>query len=136
MALDDFFTWSEAVKVFLDAGLSESTLRRRVNEGAIKAILPEGRQRGRLYPRDQVLAALPQQVAKKPVETELPGATDWVRESDLPNLLKLDYEMYGIANTVDISITHAWWEKNPYMCRILFDKNNRVQSVLTNWIET
>ncbi len=125
MSQEDFFTWSEAVKAFVDAGLSESTLRRRVNEGAISAILPEGRVRGKLYPKAQVLAALPRKAAKKITETDIPGATDWVQERDLPNLLKLDYEMYGIENTVDISITHAWWQKNPYMCRILFDKNDR-----------
>lgn len=124
MSREDFFTWNEAVKAFIDAGLSESTLRRRVNEGAIETILPEGRQRGRLYPKAQVLAALPQ-IAKKPLETNILGATDWVQERDLPNLLKLDYQLYGIEYTVDISITHAWWKKNPYMCRILFDRNNR-----------
>lgn len=120
-----FFTWSEAVKVFIDAGLSESTLRRRVNEGAITATLPVGRQRGRLYPKAQVVAALPQKASKQTIEADISSATDWVREYDLPSLLKLDYEMYGIEATVDISITYAWWQKNPFMCRILFDKNNR-----------
>jgi len=81
---EDFFTWSEAVKAFVDAGLSESTLRRRVNEGAISAILPEGRVRGKLYPKAQVLAALPRKAAKKITETDIPGATDWVQERDLP----------------------------------------------------
>ena len=131
MSQEELLSWNETVKIFIDAGWSESTLRRRVKDGIIKPILPEGRQRGSLYPKDQVLAALGNRRAtgkgeiEKPTKTDIPGETDWVCESDLPYLLALDYEMYGVANTVDISITHAWWEKNPYMCRILFDKNNR-----------
>lgn len=54
-----------------------------------------------------------------------PAATDWARDSDLPYMLAYDYEMYGVENTVDISITHRWWQKNPYMARLLFDANDR-----------
>jgi len=34
-------------------------------------------------------------------------------------------EMFGIDEAVDLSITHAWWKKNPYMCRVLFNAANR-----------
>lgn len=129
MTQRDFFTWNEAVKAFVDAGLSESTLRRRVNEGVIEAILPEGRQRGRLYLKAQVLAALPSKVKKTIVEDAIKemraGQTDWAKSSDLPYMLAYDYELYGPENTVDVSITHAWWKKNPFMARILFDAEDR-----------
>ncbi|HLZ57134.1 MAG TPA: hypothetical protein VKR06_09320 [Ktedonosporobacter sp.] len=26
---------------------------------------------------------------------------------------------------MDLSITHTWWKKNPYMCRVLYDANDR-----------
>lgn len=125
MARKDLLTWHEAVKVFIDAGQSESTLRRRVNAGIIQGILPEGRKRGKRYPKDQVFAAAKHESKSSEITSEPVGITDWVQESDLPYLLALDYQMYGIENTVDISITNTWWKKNPYMCRILFNKNDR-----------
>jgi hypothetical protein len=128
MRRKDLITSREAVKLFVDANLSEATFRRRVREKVIKPELEEGRERGALYPRDQVLAAISRSRGKKVLRQKAQGssgATDWVQASDLPYLLALDYEMYGIENTVDISITHAWWIKNPYICRILFDKKDR-----------
>jgi hypothetical protein len=128
MRKKDLITSREAVKLFVEADLSEATFRRRVREKIIQPELEEGRQRGALYPRDQVLAAISQSTGRKAPRQEIQeslGATDWVQADDLPYLLALDYEMYGIESTVDISITHAWWIKNPYMCRILFDKKDR-----------
>src|SRR5579872_1916916 len=60
----DLMTSQEAKQAFLRAGLSEATFHRRVNAGQIKGILPEGRQRGALYPREQVLAALGKNIKK------------------------------------------------------------------------
>lgn len=53
------------------------------------------------------------------------GETDWVKLSDLPYTLALDYEMYGIEESVDLSITHHWVEKNPFISRILYNVKNR-----------
>ncbi|HVB22535.1 MAG TPA: hypothetical protein VNG51_11355 [Ktedonobacteraceae bacterium] len=53
------------------------------------------------------------------------AATDWIRESDLPFVWALDIELYGIENSVSPTTTWTWWRKNPYACRILFNKNNR-----------
>lgn len=121
-----FMTAQEAVRAFINAGLSESTFRRWVRKGVITKQMPEGRQRGALYLRSEVLQAVAQEKAS-PVREEIidEGETDWVCSHDLPYLQALDYELYGPENTVPISITHAWWEKNPRMCRILFDKKNR-----------
>ncbi len=62
------------------------------------------------------------QTIQQPTEK---AATDWIRVSDLPYVLALDYEVYGPDNAVDTSITRTWWEKNPRACRIMFDANNR-----------
>src|SRR5437879_5639408 len=125
MPQKEFLTWHEAVKIFIDAGRSESTLRRRVHAGIIQAVLPEGRSRGKRYPKDQVLAAVQSEGRPSLIESGDVGVTDWVQESDLPYLLALDYQMYGIESAVDISITSTWWRKNPYACRILFSKADR-----------
>ncbi len=53
------------------------------------------------------------------------GATDWIKESDLPYVFALDYEVYGLDATVSPLITRTWWQKNPFACRILFDQENR-----------
>lgn len=55
------------------------------------------------------------------------GATDWIQSSDLPYVLALDYEMYGLHDVIDMAITSKWWAKNPYQCRILFDKSDRTK---------
>jgi hypothetical protein len=128
MAVKEFITAPEAIKLFIDAGLSESTFYRKVREGDIQKELPAGRQRGALYLRSTIENIVQREGATsaetKKRETHI-GATDWVQSSDLPYLLALDYEMYGPENVVDISITRGWWEKNPYMCRILFDTKDR-----------
>src|SRR5258708_13138449 len=60
----DLMTSQEAKQAFLQAGLSEATFHRRVNAGQIESILPEGRQRGAFYPREQVLAAIDKKTKK------------------------------------------------------------------------
>lgn len=128
MASDNLLEYPEAVKLFMDAGLSETTFRRKVKENAIKKNLPEGRVRGALYSaRDvyKVIGDLKKGKNQEYTSEEAGGETDWIQEKDLPYILAYDIEMYGIENTVDTSITYAWWKKNPYMCRILYDKNDR-----------
>jgi hypothetical protein len=124
----DFYTSAEAIQRFITAGISESTFYRKVREGAIQKVLPEGRQRGAYYPKSVIEEIISREGSNRTEENiteENIGETDWVQSSDLPYLLALDYEMYGPENTVDVSITRTWWEKNPYMCRILFDAKNR-----------
>lgn len=133
-----YLKYAEAVKLFIQAGSSESTFRRKVKELPIRHQLPAGRSRGAEYLKEDVEKALEQARKEKPQEeqkietsleakeeSKIKGATDWAKSSDLPYMLAYDYEMYGVENTVDISITHKWWEKNPYMARLLFDANDR-----------
>jgi hypothetical protein len=58
--------YKDAVRLFIDAGYSDATFRRYVKEGAIKGELPSNRQRGALYPVEDVLAALSAQKQKSP----------------------------------------------------------------------
>ena len=129
MKTEEYYTSAEAVARFIEEGLSETTFRRRVKEGAVKGELPEGRVRGAFYPKVQVEEAIKQSRKKAEIESvakeESKSQTDWARSSDLPYILAYEYELYGPENAVDISITHAWWEKNPFIARILFDCNDR-----------
>lgn len=86
------------------------------------------KQRETLYNRDDILKIKEKRNQKGKTRSATPaltGATDWVQYDDLPYLQALDYRLYGPANTVPIDTTHAWWRKNPYMCRILFNEHDR-----------
>ncbi len=129
VSTSELLTWGEATRIYMDAGISVSTFRRRVDEGAIKGILGQKRRDTR-YPKGEVLAALSKEkkAVKKALQREAPaGSTDWVRDEDLLPLLKLDRERYG-EYTVDISVTQHWWRRNPSMCRILFNRDSREES--------
>lgn len=127
MQSKELLTSVEAIALFEKAGLSEATFYRKVrDEKVIDKILPKGRTRGARYPKEQVEKVIQIEGNLPPEKKEEPAAeTDWIQTNDLPYILAYDLEMYGIENTVDISITHAWWKKNPYMCRVLFDKKDR-----------
>ncbi len=61
---EEMLTAQEAIRAFMAAGLSEPTFRRRVRRGLIRGELPEGRQRGALYPSSQVYATIEGEKAK------------------------------------------------------------------------
>jgi len=141
------YTSHEAVTLFEAHGLSEATFFRWVKQGRIKKYPPpSGRLKGALYDKAQADALIQSSPIKnsrkrntthpsntrrsktrptKKVEHMEAAETDWIQESDLPYVFVLDAELYGLENTVSPLITKWWWEKNPYACRILFDKNNR-----------
>lgn len=129
MKTEEYYTSAEAVARFIEEGLSETTFRRRVKEGTVKGELPEGRLRGAFYPKAQVEDAIKQSRKKPEIDSaskeEGKSETDWAGSGDLPYLLAYNYELQGPENTVDISVTHTWWKKNPFMVRILFDSKDR-----------
>jgi hypothetical protein len=97
----------------------------------VRQQLPPGKKKGALYLRSDIEKLSPSRTkgqTKTKGEEQQPSitvATDWIREGDLPYVLALDFEMYGPEGTVDPKITYRWWQRNPYMCRILFDAQDR-----------
>jgi hypothetical protein len=118
----------EAVALFMQrTGLSERTFHRRAKK-YIRQKFPEGKSKGALYLRsdiEQLGTSKPRRRKQKEKQPSATVATDWTREEDLPYVLALDFEMYGPEGTVDPKITYRWWQKNPHMCRILFDAQDR-----------
>lgn len=133
---EDLLTASEALQ---ELRIPKTTFQRLVQAKKIPKETPFGRTEG-FYPKEfilmlashlkgqtsykQVLALLEQMTPREPEQL---GATDWIQSRDLPYVLALDYEMYGLSDVVDMSITSKWWEKNAYQCRILFDKADRTK---------
>lgn len=116
---ENLLTWSQAAKIFADAGLSEATLNRRIKDGILEPV--SGHRKSAKYPEQEVRNAIdPKVKQEKPV-----GVTDWVQLDDLQHLLKLDYQLYGEYLAVPATITQHWWKKNPTACRILFNEHDR-----------
>jgi hypothetical protein len=92
----------------------------------IEALVPVFAQRKSLSPRElraQVVQVRDRIVPRKPAAP--PAATDWIGFDDLPFVQHLDIEMYGAAATVEMAITWQWWQRNPKMCRILYNARDR-----------
>lgn len=130
--LEEMISAEEGINLYTEVGLSENTFYRHAREGKIRKSLPTDRQRGAFYNRDDVQKIVEYQKLRntkrlqaiRSVDEE-EGKTDWFKDIDLPYLLTLDYEMYGIEESLDLSISHGWWARNPYICRILYNVKNR-----------
>ena len=120
-----------AVQMYIDVGYTENTFFRHAREGKIRKELDEEKQRGARYNRQDIEEIIGKRRSKNKqrlaIRAQRDGGskTEWVEENDLPYLLALDVEMYGAEEAVDFSITRAWWKKNPYMCRVLYNAQNR-----------
>lgn len=122
----------EGIKLYTEVGLSENTFYRHAREGKIRKSLPGERERGALYNRSDVEKIVEYQKIKRAKQlkavratNEEASKTDWFTDIDLPYLLALDYQMYGIEESLDLSISYGWWTKNPYICRVLYNIKDR-----------
>jgi hypothetical protein len=124
---NEFYTASEAREKL--GGITAEELKRYTDAGKIEKLIPSYNKKKGFYKKSDVdRLAREARVLTKPRDENnktITGITDWARSHDLPYMLAYDYENYGPANTVDISITRTWFEKNPYMARILFNGNDR-----------
>lgn len=113
-------TSQEAKQAFLRAGLSEATFHRRVNAGQIESILPEGRQRGAMYPRDQVMVAISRTSRKhrgiKSASKVKPATFSKATVEDMPEIATL---LETFFSRVSVEKRAAWIERNPEVACIL-----------------
>lgn len=116
----DLMTSQEAKQAFLRAGLSEATFHRRVNAGQIESILPEGRQRGAMYPRGQVLAAIGSKIKKsrkkKSAINLKPTTFNKATIQDMPEIAAL---LETFFSRISIEKRAAWLERNSEIAYIL-----------------
>lgn len=126
--LKDLMTAQEARDAFKNAGLSPATFHRRVNEGMIESFLPQGRQRGAYYPRNQVLAAIGQRSAKKatkPSASRVKHTTStYATVEDMSEIALLLETLYGVKTSAKKRRT--WVERNPEIVHILVSEEHIV----------
>jgi len=123
---EEFISSPDALTLVREAGFSDTTFYRWASEGRIAKRLAGGRQRGAEYSKADILRLIHKRVVRNARKARGPqGATDWIRRADLPFVQSLDLELYGPERTVDMAITLRWWEKNPHMCRILYNAQDR-----------
>lgn len=119
-------TAQEARDAFKNAGLSPATFHRRVNEGMIESFLPQGRQRGALYPRNQVLAAIGQKSAKKFIRPNRlkTTTTTYATAEDMSEIALLLETLYGVK--VSAFKRRAWVQKNAEIVHVLWSEGHIV----------
>ena len=136
-----YMTAGEAARAL---GIPDSTFRHYVGLGLIPREIPQERSEG-FYLSELINALVPVFARRKSISPrELraqivqvrdtvtpskpappPADTDWIGFDDLPYVQHLDLEMYGAAAIVEMAITWQWWQRNQYMCRILFNASDR-----------
>jgi hypothetical protein len=124
---EEMITASQAINAFRDAGLSEPTFRRRVREGKIKGHLPEGRKRGALYPRSQVLTAIGEAASSEESNKSKryrlhrndlkPAMFINATPQDMPEMADLLESLFD--GRPNIERWSAWMERNPEIGYIL-----------------
>lgn len=128
-----YMKYAQAVKLFLDAGLSETTFRRKVQEFPIRNFLPEGRTRGVFYLEEDVYEAIEQsrrEVAPKEPIHGTPAIIDWLSPRDIPAILRLDQIVYDEIYLAEMEVYRKWSEKNPYLAMAAFDPKSDRQVML------
>ena len=113
-------TAKEATKAFRDAGLSENTFRKRVKDGLIERHIPEGRERGALYPKAQVLAAIEaagkkHKMMKRIIQLK-PATFSKATVQDMPEIAEL---LLTFFSKISIEKRAKWIERNPDIAYIL-----------------
>lgn len=115
----DYLTASEAIDVLK---IPASTFHRLVKENKIKKYYPTAVSKHGMY-NSREIARLRSKFKRETVPQEI-GETDWIKNSDMGSVYDLEYTVYG-SDTGDPNIIRKWYERNPHMCRILYNKSNR-----------
>lgn len=116
---NEYMSASEAIATLK---IPPATFYRMVKEGKIKKYYPTAASKHGEYDAHEI-ARLSSKFRREnqPLEE---GATDWIQSSDMGNMYDLEYTVYG-DETGNPSIIRKWYERNPHICRVLFNKADR-----------
>lgn len=130
--MEEVYSSGEARKIL---GVSTSTFKTYVDNGRIRKITPPGKTQGVYSKTDvdklakekepfrQIEKAIKRGKREKagPIKTDV----DWMKPSDLPAILKLDYVVYQEDIVGDIGLYVSWYRKNPKITLLSFERGNR-----------
>lgn len=114
-----YLTASEAIETLK---IPQSTFYRLVKEGKINKHFPSPISKHGMYDSQEI--ARMSNKFKSELEPKETGETDWIKSSDMGNMYDLEYAEYG-NETGNPSIIRKWYERNPYICRVLYNKSDR-----------
>jgi len=138
---DDAITANEARQLYTDAGLSVATFHRRVNAGLIESSMPEGRERGALYSRTQVLETIgDKKISRKPRKRKkqhpavqlAPSTFGQATIEDMPEMATF---LETFFHRISVPARTRWMEKNPEIAFILRSKGKIVGAAFLMPIE-
>lgn len=117
--MTDYLTASEAIEVLK---IPASTFYRLAKEGKIAKHYPTAVSKHGVYDAREI-ARLGSKLKRESTPQQV-GETDWIQSSDVGNMYDLEYTVYG-DETGNPSIVRKWYERNPYICRVLYNKEDR-----------
>ena len=123
--MENLLTASEAREML--GNMSSSTFKGYVDSKKIRKVVPPGKAQGKYVRGDVEKLARelsPFTSSRKRARDMEEGETDWIESSDMGNVYNLEYARYG-DETGDPSIIRKWYEHNPRMCRVLYNKSDR-----------
>lgn len=131
--MKDLYTSGEARELL---GISTSTFKIYVDSGRIRKVTPPGKKQGYYIKEDVDKLAKEREPFIHVEKSTRRGKTtktlgiiktdvDWMKPSDLPAILKLDYVVYQENIVGDIGLYISWYKKNPKITLLSFEHGNR-----------
>jgi hypothetical protein len=103
----ELITAGQAEEIFVRNGLSKATFRRRVDSGKIEKIVSDGKTRGALYPKQQVL-----NVARgKKLHSFAPVVSQQATPDNMSSIAPVIEKLFGVYPDVDR--WKSWMQANP-----------------------
>ena len=115
----EYLSASEAMEILK---MPPATFHRLANSGKITKHYPKPFSKHAEYDAKEI--ARLKSKFRRETEPEEKGETDWIKSSDMGNMYNLEYATYG-DETGNPSIIRKWYERNPQICRILYNKADR-----------
>lgn len=116
---EKYLSASEAIEAL---EISAPTFYRFVKNGKIKKYYPTTMSKHGMYDPKEI-ARLGSKIRSEQ-ETQEVGETDWIHSADIGHMYNLEYAAYG-DQTGSPLVVRKWYERNPYICRILYNKADR-----------
>jgi hypothetical protein len=114
-----YLSASEAIEILK---MPPATFYRLAKEGKIKKHYSSAVSKHAEYDAEEIARLASKQ--RRETHPQEEGATDWIKSTDMGKMYDLEYTVYG-DETGNPSIIRKWYERNPNICRVLYNKADR-----------